>query len=197
MLVVKNISSEMYDIVTENERKASLQLNEYAKLYLMTIMKNLIEKEDFFYKNIINDDALGEAFMKAFAKDLFGKIQTIKAVGDLCLIYSGLFPDKLNRKLVDIDYFIKLGQVSFLTLYRIYNHIDTLSDIKNLYLNVYKEFLKITSVLMEIAKSFRLIDEENILKIYERWQKTKINALYNILKAKNIIPLDYNSDKAN
>ncbi len=189
MLVLKNINEEIYDIVSENEKKVSLELNDYSKLYLLNTMKNLIEKNDFFYTEIIGDDSLGEAFMRAFTKDLLGKVKTLKAVGDLCLIYSGFFPDKLNRKLVDIDYFIKLGQISFLTLYRIYNTMNSVSDLKNLYFEVYKEFVKIVTVMLEIARKFKLFNEDNLLKIYERWQKTGISVLYNILRERQIIPV--------
>lgn len=188
MLVVKNINSEIYDIVCENEKNVSIVLDDYSKLYLLNTIKGLMEREDFFYSNIIGQDALGEAFMKAFTKDLLGKIQALKAVGDLCLIYSGFFPDKFNKKLVDIDYFIKLGQVSFLTLHRIYTNINSLSDLKNLYLSVYREFTKIVTVMLEIAKRFNLFDENNLLKIYERWQKTGLVTLYNILRSNKIIP---------
>lgn len=189
MLVLKNINEEIYEIVSENEKKVSLELNDYSKLYLLNTMKNLIEKNDFFYTEIIGEDSLGEAFMRAFTKDLLGKIKTLKAVGDLCLIYSGFFPDKLNRKLVDIDYFIKLGQLSFLALYRIYSTMNSVSDLKNLYLEVSKEFLKIVTVMLEIARKFKLLNEDNLLKVYERWQKTGISVLYNILRERNIIPV--------
>ncbi|MCA1933018.1 MAG: hypothetical protein LDL13_05520, partial [Calditerrivibrio sp.] len=170
--------------------------DDYAKLYLLNIMKGLMDREDFFYTSIVGDDSLGEAFMKAFSRDLLGKVQSLKAVGDLCLVYSGFFPDRFNRKLVDIDYFMKLGQVSFLTLHKIYNSMNSLSDLKNLYLSVYREFTKIVTVMLEIAKIFKLLDKDNLLKVYERWQKTGISTLYNILKESKIIPLQNTMSKS-
>jgi len=189
MLVVKNLNSEFYEIVSEKEKAAEIDLSDYSKLYLLNLLKGLVEKNDFFYKELIGDDALGEAYMRALTLELLTKVQKIKAVGDLCLIYSGLFPDRLNKKLVDIDYFIKLGKLSFYTLHKIYTNMNSISDLKNLYLSVYTDFVKIVAVLIEIAKSFKLIDETNLLKVYERWQKTKIKGLYEILKHNNIFPM--------
>lgn len=197
MLVVNNLNSEFYDIISEKERNVNIELSDYSKLYLMNLLKGLIEKNDFFYKDIIGNDALAEAFMKALSEELLKKVQKIKAVGDLCLIYSGLFPDILNRKLVDIDYFIQLGKVSFLTLHRIYVTMNSLSDLKNLYYSIFLDFLKLVTVMLEISKSFKLIDQKNLLKVYERWQKTKINVLYEILKSNNIHPIAYQSEATN
>ncbi|ADR18381.1 hypothetical protein [Calditerrivibrio nitroreducens] len=197
MLVVKNLNSEFYDIVSEKEKNVNIELSDYSKLYLMNLLKGLIEKNDFFYKDIIGNDALAEAFMKALSEEILKKVQKIKAVGDLCLIYSGLFPDMLNRKLVDIDYFIQLGKVSFLTLHRIYFTMNSLSDLKNLYYSIFLDFFKLVTVMIEISKSFKLIDQKNLLKVYERWQKTKINSLYEILKVNNIHPIAYQSEATN
>lgn len=197
MLVVKNLNSEFYDIVSEKEKNAKIELSDYSKLYLMNLLKGLIEKNDFFYRDIIGNDALAEAFMKALSEELLKKVQKIKAVGDLCLIYSGLFPDMLNKKLVDVDYFIQLGKVSFLTLHRIYVTMNSLSDLKNLYYSIFLDFLKLVTVMIEISKSFKLIDQNNLLKVYERWQKTKIQGLYEILKANNIHPIAYQSEATN
>src|SRR3990167_2788887 len=42
------------------------------------------------------------------------KLQTFKQLGDHSLYISGFFSESLNRKIIDIDYYINMGRIAYL-----------------------------------------------------------------------------------
>ncbi|MEF3254826.1 MAG: hypothetical protein K6348_04590 [Deferribacterales bacterium] len=192
MLVVKNLDEIFYDAVDEKEKALKIKLDEYSKLYIVNLLKNLVDNRNFFFNKEIDHNRLGISYMESMHENLFIKVKHLKIIGDLCLVFAGLFPDRYNRKLIDIDYLIRIGEFSFYTLYKIYDRMESLSGLKTLYYSIYLNILKIVGILIEIGRNFKFIDESNILKIYERWEKTGISSFYKILRDNNILPVKQN-----
>lgn len=51
-------------------------------------------------------------------EDLSIQKQKYQHLGDVALYISGVFPDSLNRKLVDVDYYIQMGSSAYLKVYQ-------------------------------------------------------------------------------
>jgi hypothetical protein len=57
-----------------------------------------------------DQEALGVRLMKALQSAGVVQRDGLRRVGDASLFISGFFADSLNRSLVDVDYYIDLGE---------------------------------------------------------------------------------------
>ncbi len=190
MELVQKFDAFFVDEIEAAEEKLQIQLSAHSKLYLIHLLKRLSESEDFFYSEVIQDKPLGIVLMEALHKNIFEKIRDLKIVGDLSLIFSGLYPDFLTRRLVDIDYFINLGRKSYHLLSDTYSSYSAKRELFVLYSQLVADFICLIDILTEISGDLNLMDESNVAKAYSRWQKTRIRRYLDILSDHKVVPLD-------
>ena len=171
------------------EEKLNLKLEAHSKLYLIHLLKHLSESEDFFYSEIVKDKPLGVVLLEALHKNIFEKTRDLKAVGDLSLIFSGLYPDFLTRRLVDIDYFIDLGRRSYHLLSDTYSAYKSKQELFRLYSQLVVDFLSLIEVLTEISSEFNFMEYPDITKALSRWERTHVRRYLEILKDRRIAPI--------
>ncbi|KAA0258785.1 hypothetical protein FHQ18_02225 [Deferribacter autotrophicus] len=185
----QNLDELFYDLIESAEIEIKKSLSEYSKLYILNLLKKLAKTNDLFTNEFVKEMAIAEIFMEAFHRNLFEKINMLKLAGDLSLILSGLYPESLNKKLVDIDYYIKMGRSSYKELANIYANYSSKLDIMNLYVQLKREFLNLVEILTEIADELNFINRNNLSNIQLRWHKSGISKYKKILDENKIIPL--------
>ena len=72
---------------------------------------------------------------------------SLQQVGDKCLLFSGLFPERAERKLVSCEYFIAMGQGAYLSLADL-----QLENLGELFQGLSAHFLTLTQVLRATRK---------------------------------------------
>ncbi len=189
MKVVKHFDAFFVDEIEAAEEKLNLQISPHSKLYLIHLLKRLSESSDFFYSEVVQDKPLGIVLMEALHKNIFEKTRDLKAVGDLSLIFSGLYPEFLTRRMVDIDYFIEIGRRSYHLLSEAYGPYKTKQELASLYSWLVAEFLSLIEILTEISSELNFMDEANLAKALSRWHKTRVRKYLDILEAHKIEPL--------
>ncbi len=190
MELVRRFDGFLVDEIEAAEDKLSIKLAPHSKLYLLHLLKHLSESEDFFYSRIVREKPLGVVILEALHKNIFEKTRDLKAVGDLSLIFSGLYPEFLTRKLVDIDYFISLGKRSYHLLSNTYSSYRSKQELFHLYSQLVADFLHLIEVLTEISNDLHFMDSLDLGKAFSRWEKTGIRKYLEILKEHQIHPLD-------
>ncbi len=190
MKLVQRLDGFIVDEIEAAEERLQIQLSPHSKVYLLHLLKRLSESDDFFYSEVIGDKPLGIVLLEALHKNLFEKLRDLKVVGDLSLIFSGLYPEHLTRRLVDIDYFIQLGRRSYHLLSDAYSNIRTKQELFVLYSQLVAEFISLIDVLTEISEDLSFLDSSQLAKVYSRWQKTRVKKYLEILSQHKVIPLD-------
>ena len=87
--------------------------------------------------------------------------------GDASLVLTGLFPNRLSRSLVDVDYYMRIGGIAY----------DSLShDEADLFSPAFGElasrFGDVVDLLGDVGDRCQLGSPADLLRLYERWQKT-------------------------
>lgn len=190
MEIVQGFDAFFVDEIEAAEKRLHIELRPHVKLYLIHLLKRLSERPDFFYQEIVQDKPLGIVLLEALHKDIFEKLRDLKAVGDLSLIFSGLYPEHLTRRLVDIDYFISIGRRSYHLLSDAYSNFRSKQDLFTLYSQLVADFLYLIEVLTEISGELHFMDEFDVVKALKRWQSTKISKYREILERENVIPIE-------
>ncbi len=194
MKVVMKSDGFFIDEIEAAEKKLQLALSPHTKLYILYLLKRLSENKDFFYSEVIQDKPLSIVLMEAIHKNIFEKARDLKAVGDVSLIFSGLYPDFLTRRTVDIDYFIQLGQKSYSLLSDTYSPYRTKQELTKLYSLLVSEFMILIEVLTEISDDLNFIQATDLPRILERWKKTRISRYRKIIDRHGVIPIHEEPD---
>jgi hypothetical protein len=192
MKVYKNVKELFFDLIIEFEKKLKIHLSEYSKLYLMKLLEELAAGNSYLNNIVKEDKPLIEILLEAVHQNIFEKIRNLKALGDLCLLFGGLYPDYMTRKLVDIDYFINIGKNSYNLISDTYKNYTTKYDLYMLYSKLTQEYLKLINILTEISDELSFLDRDNLYKSLKRWERTGIKKYSEFIKSNNIIPINYN-----
>ena len=124
---------------------------------------------------------------RALNEPIHQSIKLLKRIGDLSLYITGFFSDSLTTKLMDVSYYIAMGETA-------YNDLSYLSSQKaseEIFSEVYDElalkFTDFVSVFNEISEQSELSTNKGRLRLYERWLRTGDERLEEKLRANGII----------
>ena len=138
-----------------------------------------------FLQQPAEDDQTPLAFRLAEALDAAGIRQrtSLKQIGDLSLFVSGFFADSLNRKLVDVDYYVSIGGTAYTALSR--HETDTFSPV---FAELADNFVRFVDVLSEVSERASLSSNVDLLRLYERWLKTGSRRSGQLLAERGVVP---------
>src|SRR4051794_18075997 len=117
-----------------------------------------------------NDDA-GEprALRLKRALDSAGMEQRarLRNLGDFSLFTSGFFSDSLRRRVVDVDYYVSMGEYAYGSLSR--RDTDAFGEV---FSELSRRFVQYMDVLADVSERTGSTREPDVLRLYERWLRT-------------------------
>lgn len=108
----------------------------------------------------------------------------LKEVGDLSLFISGFFANSLTRRLVDVDYYIQLGECAYGSLAR-RGDPDTFGDVFD---ELSEKFGAVVDVLGDVSARTGLTSDTDLLRLYDTWVRTRSQRSGQLLAARGIVP---------
>jgi hypothetical protein len=130
-----------------------------------------------------SDEPLGVRLAKALQSPGSAQRDNLRRVGDTSLFISGFFSDSLNARLVDVDYYVQLGERAYGSLAR---QDERLGDVFD---ELAAKFAAIVDVLNEVSEQSALSSNSDVLRLYEKWLKTGSRRSGSLLAARGIIPV--------
>jgi len=108
---------------------------------------------------------------------------SLKEIGDVSLFVSGFFSDSLNRKLVDVDYYVAIGGCAYNALGRM--ETDTFSPV---FAELGTKFVGFVDVLTEVSERTSCTSNADLLRLYEKWLKTGSPRSGQLLVERGVVP---------
>ena len=113
-----SLQSFFYDRLSEINRRSSDPLPKEVIYYSSLVMDKFSESENYF------EEIEGKTREKILGLKLFesGELPTaeqkrcLKDIGDTALFLCGFFPESLKSKLIDTQYYQRIGQTAYLRL---------------------------------------------------------------------------------
>ena len=151
---------------------------ELTSFYVVNLLTGFLQRP-------AEDDQTPLAFRLAEALDAAGMRQraSLKQIGDFSLFVSGFFADSLNRKLVDVDYYVSIGGTAYTALSRY--ETDTFSPV---FAELADNFVRFVDVLSEVSERASLSSNVDLLRLYERWLKTGSRRSGQLLAERGVVP---------
>lgn len=181
--LVRNESPVEYfrELVESAMQRQHLSACELTSFYLVNLLAGFVH---FDRSPEANDAApLGVRFVKAMQEAGARQRDELRQVGDLSLFISGYFADSLTRSLVDIDYYIQLGEHAYGSLAR--QGDGTFGDVFD---ELSEKFPAFVDVLGEVSERTALTSNADLLRLYEKWLRTKSRRSGDLLASRGIVP---------
>jgi hypothetical protein len=167
---------ELVEDAMQNQRVSARELTSFYVVNLLTGFVHGDTRTD-------DDEPLGPRLARALQAAGVAQRDGLRKVGDQSLFLSGFFSDSFNRGLVDIDYYIQLGERAYRSLARHGDHafgdvFDELSD----------KFTTFVDVLGEVSERTSLSSNSDVLRLYEKWMRTRSRRSGDLLASRGIVP---------
>lgn len=129
------------------------------------------------------DEPLAVRLIRALESGGMQRRMSLRHIGDVSLFVSGFFSDSLRRKVVDIDYYVRIGGVAYTTLSR--HETDTLAPV---FAELAEKFVSFVDVLSEVSERSACASNADLLRLYERWVKTGSLRSGQLLVERGVVP---------
>ena len=163
-----------HSLVSDSADAMDVQVSEESKSYLVHLLSNFISSEKLFPKDKngnIMEETLAMRFGKASQETTkSARGEQFRQLGDFSLYIAGYFAESLERKLVDISYYIDMGGASYSEVANLHSKKKE----KSLFQELSEKFPSLVSILWKVNEEviFNENEEQSILKIFELWKKT-------------------------
>ncbi len=166
---------ELVEAAMKNQRVSA---NELTSFYVVNLLTGFV-----YTDSRAADEPLCTQLARALQAAGEAQRGDLRNVGDQSLFISGFFSDSLNRSLVDIDYYIQLGEHAYRSLAR--RGGNTLGDVFDELSDKFTEFV---DVLGEVSERTSLSSNADVLRLYEKWLRTGSRRSGNLLASRGIVP---------
>jgi hypothetical protein len=151
-----------------------------ASYYLVSLLAEYAEANK--RSSQAQDDPLAVTFMRALYSAGRERRRGLKYIGDASLFISGFFSDSLRRKLVDVDYYVSLGSWAYAEM------SDNDSCLSEVFAELSEKFVCAVDVFEEISETVCLTRNDDLLRLYEKWARTRSKRLARLLEEYGIAP---------
>jgi len=158
-----------------------LATQELTAFYVVQLLASFLQRR----VTADHDEATPLALRLGRALDSGGMQQRacLKEIGDVSLFVSGFFSDSLTRKLVDVDYYVRIGGHAYNALSRVES--DTFSPV---YAELGEKFVGFVDVLTEVSERTSCSSNADLLRLYEKWLRTGSRRSGQLLVERGVVP---------
>ncbi len=167
------------DLVESALQHQHLSAREGTSFYLVNLLAGFVHGD----RTTPSDEPLGVRFVKALQEAGARQRAELRRVGDRSLFISGFFADSLSRSLVDVDYYIQLGEHAYGSLAR-----QADGSFGDVFDELAGKFPAFDDVLGEVSERTAMASNADLLRLYEKWLRTRSRRSGDLLASRGIVP---------
>ena len=170
------------DLVETALQHQRLAVHELTSYYVVNLLAGFVQLD----RSPVGgpQEALGVRLMTALQSAGFVQRDGLRRVGDTSLFISGFFGESLSRSLVDVDYYIDLGERAYGCLAR--QEGEAFAEV---FEELAEKFGALVDVLTEVSERGGLTSNTDVLRLYEKWLRTGSRRSGELLAARGIVPV--------
>ena len=172
LAVQQSITEQWLRLVSEAEHAAHCRLDHDLESYLVFLLMRYTNQPE------MAGEVLALEYLRSMLAAGARRREGLRDVGDKCLLYSGLFPRRAQRRRVRISYFVDLGRGAY---HQLAEHVGEGAAI------TYRRLATGFVSLMEVLQQMRELGDPQArltpLDAYELWSDTASEHAYRSLRA--------------
>lgn len=155
------------DLVESALTRQHLRTGELTEFYLVDLLCRFMRPD----RRIPFSDDLSEPLALRLRRALesggMEQRARLRNLGDFSLFTSGFFSDSLNRRAVDVDYYVSMGEYAYGSLGR--RDTDAFGGV---FTELARKFVAYMDVLADVSERTGSARSADVLRLYERWLRT-------------------------
>lgn len=161
LLLEPTATAQWQSLVREAESACHRQLGPELQSYLVFLLMRFITRPE------MATAVLATEYLRGSQSTGQVRVVRLREVGDCCLLYSGLFPKRAERKLVRVSYFVELGRTAY---------DEVAHGLAKSSAQMYQHLAAAFIVLMEVLQAMRILGGDSLgpLHAVELWNDTGI-----------------------
>ena len=187
------IREHFQDLLATATHNQAVDLEERTSAYLVNLLSGFCHARAFkeFSDGANHIKPLALIYAEAVAAaQRETRNRALKRLGDFALFIGGLFSDSLNRRMVDVDYYIGMGGAAYGSLHEaLQRDPDHLSPCE-LFEELEAKFALLVDVFAEVSESSGLKSNTDLLRTYEIWLRTGSDRARKQLMRSGIHPIE-------
>ncbi len=162
-------------MVEEAVEKRQIHSSRGEQEYLITLLEHFLDARNLYDEPTVDEQtglrkelSFSEIYLTAIQSEKSAQFELFKKLADRSLYISGFFGDSLNRKIIDVDFYVDLGGAAYANL----SQISTERPMVEVYRTFSMRFVEFVDVLAYISHQSFIKSNEGILRLYDRYIKT-------------------------
>jgi hypothetical protein len=167
--------------------RQSLEADASTVYYLVSLLTHFIRAENLFQETEDGIELRPLAFIYADAVAGTSRVDrhgALRRLGDVALFIAGFFADSLDRKAVDVDYYIAMGGGAYGTLSESLRG----TALAAIFRELAEKFPAFVDVLAQVSEQAQADDTRTLLRLYEVWLRTGSPRLAERLRSRGVEP---------
>jgi hypothetical protein len=153
------------ELVSSALARQHLQAADLTEYYLVNLLCQYVRLDVGVEAE--HGEPLAVRLARALQSDGSEQRARLRSLGDFSLFMSGFFSESFARRLVDVDYYVSMGEYAYGSLSR--RDVDAFSDV---FAELARKFVGFTDVLADISERTALARHTDLLRLYEKWLRT-------------------------
>jgi hypothetical protein len=173
IIVGKSAQEWFRELVSGALADRRLKVQEATEFYLVNLLSQNLSAERLRaqagHAPLAVDEPLALILKQALEGDREVRYRNLKRLGDTSLFVSGFFGDSISRSLVDVDYYIAMGEGAYDALAE---DARAPSGTQQLFGELAERFAQFVDLFAEIAELSELGSNRGLVRLYERFLLT-------------------------
>jgi hypothetical protein len=123
------------------------------------------------------------------------RIRLLRIMGDTALYLSGFFADHIEHRGLSRDYFVAMGERAYSSAGALAARSPSEAVRRPVYSELAEDFERYVNALDDVRESTVLATPQDIVKLYDRWRKTRSPRLAERLREEGVVPTDGPRDR--
>jgi len=168
------------ELVESAVARQRLQVAELTSFYLVNLLCGYVRPDR---ASDLDDEPLALRLAHALGSGGLEQRARLRTLGDVSLFVSGFFSDSLARRTVDVDYYVSMGEYAYGSLSR-----SEEAAFAAVFAELANKFCSFVDVLSEVSEQSGLTSNTDLLRLYERWLRTRSRRNGQLLAERGIVP---------
>jgi hypothetical protein len=159
------------ELVSDALAHRRIRIQEGTEFYLVNLLSGHLTRERLFTEDengVVRSEPLALILKRALEGGREERWRNLKRLGDTSLFVSGFFGDSLARSLVDVEYYIAMGERAYDAL----SEAPPAPGLEQLFAELAERFPAFVDLFAEIAEMSDLRSNRGLVKLYERFLQT-------------------------
>lgn len=161
LFVNHHATAQWHDLVKEAEAFNGVSLDEELESYLVFLLMRYTGKPELAAKVMALDYLAGAQAIGSERRE------KMRDVGDQCLLYSGLFPKRAEKRRVRVSYYVDLGRTAYANVAE-----AAQAAMAEMFAHLAESFVSLMDTLQAMRNMHNPDDKLDPIRAFELWQDT-------------------------